>query len=274
MTGKNTEWQRLMSEASRMNKGDTKETIVPVQNYLEQFGYLRSESFDKGTLDESTSKALTEFQRLRGLEETSELDAPTLEQLAHPRCGMSDSTSALAASAPLKWDLDVLGYAFFRSPTGLNPQAAFDAVSRAFQTWEVEVPIQFVKRSLDQPHEIRIDWVQVPDPDYNTDTRSLVGGVVAHADWPLGSPGQIKASTPKPIHFDNSEESWVVGAALDAYDIESIALHEIGHILGLTHSSDPSDVMFGSVEKNSTAKRDLHQRDISRIRAFYQQTIT
>ncbi len=51
-------------------------------------------------------------------------------------------------------------------------------------------------------------------------------------------------------------------------DLESVTVHELGHILGLGHSQDPNAVMYASIGEG-VVKRDLQQDDINGIQTLY-----
>jgi hypothetical protein len=52
-------------------------------------------------------------------------------------------------------------------------------------------------------------------------------------------------------------------------DICNALTHEVGHVLGLDHSTDPEATMYRSARTGETSKRDLNADDIAGISAIY-----
>ncbi|GJW78358.1 ribonuclease H-like domain-containing protein, partial [Tanacetum coccineum] len=89
-------------------------------------------------------------------------------------------------------------------------------------------------------------------------------GVLAHAFSP----------TDGRLHFDE-DENWSLGpgSVPNTYDFKTVTVHEIGHLLGLHHSTDPNAVMFPTI-RSGTVKDKLASDDIQGIKVLYGLIIT
>jgi hypothetical protein len=109
-----------------------------------------------------------------------------------------------------------------------------------------------ITRALDEWAKVaQITWV----PDANATADHTVNILFAQGDhgdgFPFDGPGGVLAHTFYPslptaeplagdMHFDDAE-SWHVGSNFDVF---SVALHELGHALGLGSSDNPDSVMY------------------------------
>ena len=97
-------------------------------------------------------------------------------------------------------------------------------------------------------------------------TTSLGAGIIAQATiWYSGD-----TILENDIQFQDNY-AWSIGAIAEAYDVETIALHELGHWLCLDDLYEPADsdkVMYGYGSTGQT-KRALHADDIAGIQSIY-----
>ncbi|MFN0102710.1 MAG: matrixin family metalloprotease [Bryobacteraceae bacterium] len=124
------------------------------------------------------------------------------------------------------------------------------------------------------------DWSRVVQVNFlRTNTASgpkninILFGSRDHGDpYPFDGAGRVLAHTfypappnPEPIagdlHFDN-DELWNIGSDVDVY---SVALHELGHALGLGHSDVPNAVMYPYYRRAT----GLTPEDVGAIRMLY-----
>jgi hypothetical protein len=109
----------------------------------------------------------------------------------------------------------------------------------------------------------------------------MVGEAAAHSDYPIGCSviGQpiitpnghvLRPSKlnwlPKPLHFDDEENTWALEWGDGKAAIEDVALHEIGHLLGLDHGI-PGSVMQATML--APVPRTLQAEDLAGLRALY-----
>src|SRR5205085_5269999 len=165
---------------------------------------------------------------------------------------MNDIVAASGDSGLHRWD-DRRAQpvrVYLPTATVANFQPAFlDAVRNAFQAWEqAGVPVRFALDADSASAEVRFLWrIQFEgertgqtDLEWDADGR-LTGGVVTLATFdPKGQP-------------------------LAPDDLRVMAIHEIGHLIGLDHSHDPGDLMYAAPKV-----RELSPRDIATAQLLYQ----
>jgi peptidoglycan hydrolase-like protein with peptidoglycan-binding domain len=258
-------------ELSVNDRGDD---VRKLHKYLETFGYIKTIyaekfgarlSLEKAApqprsieiFDENTTSALKKFQEFNRLPVTGVLDAATLDLMYKPRCGNSDliegeqvdyTTDGRWNRTPLPSFTLTFRFENFTGDLAQNNIRAL--INNALNQWRGVVLLNFSE--VTAGGDIRISW-QVGD---HADGSPFDGpsGVLAHAFFP--EDGRV--------HFDD-DENWTAPTQPTEIDLVTVALHELGHILGLGHSSDTSAVMYAFYPQPNI----LQQDDINGIRSLY-----
>lgn len=124
--------------------------------------------------------------------------------------------------------------------SGHSP-AKIRAVRDAFRRWErvPEIPVDFVYVSSGQGADVTVRWIEA----FTVDRAGQ-----AHVVWQ--SDGWIQEGTlTLATHM-------VDGYPLSTDAVFTVALHEIGHLLGLGHSDEPDDVMYPTTGVHDLTRRD------------------
>jgi hypothetical protein len=281
----------LSPTAIGLKVGDQGSAVGELQHYLARFGYLPinatlqerlkgvSDVSISEVFDNETAEALSGYQAFYGLSITGKLDESTVAQMAVPRCGVPDiwQVDELAFGATrfvvsgLRWNTFDLECAFVNFTTDSARRRIRRSVAAAFRTWSEVSSFTFNQAaSVGGATQIRIQFATGSHGDGTTNDFDGPNGVLAHGFYPP-SDGLSGGGLAGDIHFDDAE-TWNTAAVVPSteYDLQTLAIHEIGHVLGLQHSAEPAAIMFGTFSLG-TPKRTLHQDDIDGIRAIYGQ---
>jgi len=141
---------------------------------------------------------------------------------------------------------------WFAPTHAANFQPAFiDAIKRGFGIWtSAGVPVRFEFDGDSTNAEVTVKWRIQFEIERTGQT-----------DVTWDEDGHIQSATVTLATFDPK------GRPMELEDIRVVATHEIGHVLGLDHSKDSTDIMF-----STTKVHELSDRDVRTVLFLYQLT--
>ncbi len=264
------QFQILKQKNPRLKADDEGDDVYALQSFLTSMGYL-GRNRQPGKMCSCTCDALRYFQKCYGLKDTGEADTETLELMQRPRCGVPDinpdpSLDSGLASFVLrgcKYDRTDLTYAFINGTPDLSNQREQEIIREAFAAWAAVTPLRFMEVRPDQDPDFPIAWERSNHGDGSPfdDGGSPDGNTLAHAFYPPPCGGPFAGA----LHFDEFE-FWVDQATPGGIRLLNVAIHEIGHLLGLAHSDSRDAIMFAFYDNDVDS---LRQDDINGIQALY-----
>ncbi|XP_044492417.1 metalloendoproteinase 2-MMP-like [Mangifera indica] len=266
-------------------RGDKINGLSKIKQYFHYFGYIQQlPSNTTDDFDDSLESAIKTYQKNFNLEPTGQLDNQTVQKILQPRCGNADivnGSTTMNAGKPVSYNISHLHtvghYSYFpgtpRWPSnrrdltyGFLPQNQLtddtkQIFANAFAKWSQVIPMNFTQSDDYTTADITIGFYTGNHGDGEPFDGVL--GTLAHSFSP---PSGM-------FHLDGAE-NWVISGDVttstvsSAVDLESVAVHEIGHLLGLGHSSVEEAIMYPTISAR-TRKVELASDDVEGIQALY-----
>src|SRR5690606_234835 len=159
------------------------------------------------------------------------------------------SRGALAYSLGDRWDRTDLTFYFRNCPRTIDCDTGWNAVRDGFRAWAEQTVLAFTEVDDPRDADIELSW------SANAPELGWPGDVLAFATFPSDG-GDIVVDDAAP---------WTVYDQ-GPFDLHEVATHEIGHALGLDHSSIPTALMYPVLTPQTTG---LTSDDIAGIQALY-----
>jgi hypothetical protein len=245
-----------------VGRGEQSDAVVAVQDYLTRYGYFPNPELalefpswrpivdatpERGLYDPVTEAAVNAMQRSYGLAETGIVDAETLALMQQPRCAHPDGEQPLDESHKFslqgsRWTTRSVSWRLTmgaeRDISAADVQSAMHA---AFEEITFASGISFPQ--VTGTADIEVGFKDNGPPDEN----------IAQAFFPSGG-GDLSF---------NLNRRW------NKTEIQGHGLHELGHAMGLWHSSLPGSVMFPTSTTTSTLRTTLSVDDQLGLRVVY-----
>uniref|UniRef100_A0A4W5R9S9 Matrix metallopeptidase 20a (enamelysin) n=1 Tax=Hucho hucho TaxID=62062 RepID=A0A4W5R9S9_9TELE len=236
----------------------TRHSLGFSRGYLRRFYHMSPSSGPRPRNRRATSalgEKIREMQGFFSLKQTGRLDLQTLSVMRKHRCGVPDVENYSFNPDQIKWKNHTITYRIDQYTPDLTQEEVDTSFRLALKVWSDAAPLKFIKVNHDKA-DIILSFAKKTHGDFFPFDGPK--GVLAHAF----EPGEDMGGD---VHFDE-DEIWTMG---HRYNLFTVAAHELGHSLGLSHSKDPSSLMYPNYNYYNGAQYTLPRDDALGIQALY-----
>jgi hypothetical protein len=235
--------------------------IEGVISTLKRLGYLGPTGVRGGEDKVDVVRvALAKFQKFYGVsEQGGEVGLETLRAITEARCSFREvlwSGDQSSAVQPCPWpkatpaQLFTLSYQF--------APGTMDVIKNAFiaamDAWKAAEVVDFAESNEATP-----DFIIEGPKAVKLLLADELGNAIAFATLPCDEGDKV-------CHFNS--EAWAAGEESLKFNAGNVAMHEIGHVLGLIHSCHEKDIMYNNFSEDQSDK-GVSPNDINVLQAQY-----
>uniref|UniRef100_A0A3Q3RED8 Peptidase metallopeptidase domain-containing protein n=1 Tax=Monopterus albus TaxID=43700 RepID=A0A3Q3RED8_MONAL len=252
--------------------------VLFLMDWLMKYGYLPPSDPSTGQLQAWTAvtNAVKAMQTFAGLRDTGVVDEETKALMNSPRCSLPDQVEPFKSLASqegrnMRRRRTMLSLCLFRLESyppysHLSPEMIRSLVFYALRVWAEPTPLEFHEVSSSEAADLQVDFLHGNHGDgYPFDGA---GGAVGHAFFP-SDPARAGG-----VHLDAEEEWAFRQPASEGTDLFTVLVHELGHALGLAHSSSRHSVMrpYYQGPAGDPLQYHLGPQDVEHITQLYGKT--
>ncbi|KAK7407291.1 hypothetical protein VNO78_09083 [Psophocarpus tetragonolobus] len=241
-----------------------------IKKYFSNFGYLQSDGPFNDNVDEETISAFKTYQQYFNLQVTGYLNDETFQLISLPRCGIPDMNFNYEFIDNFSWPKEGnqwftktnLTYGFVpASEISLN---MMQVLRRAFTRWAQAVGVVSLTETTYEDADINVGFYNFGNNVWDEVLgRSFIRLEPSHNV----TTGEIQLDATEIWGLPSESDSVLWGDGV--LDLESAAVHQIGHLLGLDHSNEEDSVMYPYVLPSHPRKVELSHSDMVNIQKPY-----
>ncbi|CAF1194762.1 unnamed protein product [Adineta ricciae] len=185
-----------------------------------------------------------------------------------PRCGVQDGGHGKFALAHgIKWRKRHITWAFLGpAPRRIGHQRTIQIISEAFQRWADIVPLEFTNVCATCKADIPVSFKYVDGMFSMIFIDQLLRSFLSTLGA-MRTLAYVQPNSPvpyfddgKPIMVFDKDENWSQEFSTHnngQINLFLVAVHEIGHVIGLHHDEDPNAIMYFQHREGKFRKQDI-----------------